>query len=190
MWSGESDVARIEIVQGDITRVAADAIVNAANSRLLPGGGVCGAIHAVGGPSIAEECRAYVAAHGPVPTGGAAVTGAGRLPAQYVIHAVGPIWSGGGAREADMLASAYRSALDIAEQLTVDSIAFPAISTGIFGFPSALAAPIAIEAVREWSAAEPHASGAGPTRPRLVTFVLFDTHTLAVFRQAFEESGA
>jgi O-acetyl-ADP-ribose deacetylase len=182
-------VTRIEIIQGDITRIAADAIVNAANSRLLPGGGVCGAIHAAGGPTITEECSAYVAAHGPVPPGGAAVTGAGRLPATYVIHAVGPIWRGGGEGEAETLASAYRSSLVLAQGLGIDSIAFPAISTGIFGFPSALAAPIAIETVRDWLAAENDAGGKNAATLQLVTFVLFDEHTMRVFWHAFEESG-
>lgn len=175
-------MAHVEIVRGDITRVAADAIVNAANGQLLPGGGVCGAIHAAGGPTIAEECRAYVAAHGPVPPGHAAATAAGRLSARYVIHAVGPVWQGGGAGEADTLASAYRSSLTLAEELALESIAFPSISTGIYGFPVELAAPIALGAVREWLSDSSLPGEVQLRHLRRVAFVLFDERTYEAFR--------
>ena len=173
---------RIEIVRGDITHIAADAIVNAANQQLLPGGGVCGAIHSAGGPTIAEECRAYVSAHGPVPPGQAAATTGGRLPARHVIHAVGPVWHGGSAGESETLAGAYRSSLALAEELGLESIAFPSISTGIYGFPVELAAPVALRAVREWLdglGGEPQ-----PRRVRRVTFVLFDDRTYAAYGRA------
>jgi O-acetyl-ADP-ribose deacetylase (regulator of RNase III) len=171
--------AGIEFVRGDITRVAADAIVNAANQQLLPGGGVCGAIHSAGGPIIAEECRAYVAAHGPVRPGHAAATSAGRLPARYVIHAVGPVYRGGHAGESETLTSAYRFSLDLAEELGLESIAFPSISTGIYGFPLELAAPVAIRAVREWLEAP---RDGRPRHVKRITFVLFDDRTYESYR--------
>jgi O-acetyl-ADP-ribose deacetylase (regulator of RNase III) len=133
----------IKVVLGDITRVKADAIVNAANEGLRGGGGVDGAIHRAGGPTIMEECRKI----GRCPTGEAVITGGGRLPAKHVIHTVGPVWAGGGNREKELLASAYRTSLAIAEQRGLTSIAFPSVSTGIYGFPIRLAAPIAVEAV-------------------------------------------
>lgn len=123
----------IRIVQGDITQERVDAIVNAANERLAHGGGVAGAIARQGGPEIQAESDAWVRQHGPVPTGSAAITGAGRLPARYVIHAVGPVW-GSGDEEAK-LASTVRSALQLAEEHGLGSISLPAISAGIFGFP-------------------------------------------------------
>jgi O-acetyl-ADP-ribose deacetylase (regulator of RNase III) len=122
---------QIDLVQGDITKEDVDAIVNAANEALAPGGGVCGAIHRRGGPSIAEECQRI----GHCPTGGAVATTAGDLPARFVIHAVGPVWRGGGAGEPELLASAYRSSLEEAVRVGARSVAFPAISTGIYGYP-------------------------------------------------------
>ena len=176
-------MAQIEIVRGDITRITSDAIVNAANEQLLRGGGVCGAIHAAGGPAIAEECRAYVAAHGPVPPGQAAATTAGRLPARYVIHAVGPVWHGGHDRESETLASAYRSSLALAEELGLESIAFPSISTGIYGFPVELAAPVALRAVRESLEVPSPSREAESGHVRRVTFVLFDERTYEVYHR-------
>lgn len=174
MWPQGSDntgkAARmhVEAVQGDITAEPVDAIVNAANEHLAPGGGVCGAIHAAGGPSIAEECRRI----GHCPTGGAVATTAGALPARQVIHAVGPVWHGGERSEADLLASAYVSALDEAARVGARSIAFPAISTGIFGYPLEEATVVAVEAVRNWK-------GEGVD---LVRFVCFDRRTFDAYR--------
>lgn len=135
----------ITFVVGDLTEQRVDAIVNAANEALAPGGGVCGAIRRAGGDEIFTEAARL----GGCATGDAKATGAGRLPARFVIHAVGPVWSGGGAREAALLASAYRRSLEIAEELGCRTIAFPALSTGIFGYPAELAAPTAVEAARE-----------------------------------------
>ena len=135
----------ITFVVGDLTQQRVDAIVNAANEALAPGGGVSGAIHRAGGPSIAEECRRL----GGCATGDAKATGAGDLPARWVIHAVGPVWQGGGAGEAELLASAYRRSLEVADELGARTVAFPALSTGIYGYPAELAAPVAVAAVRE-----------------------------------------
>lgn len=135
----------ISFVVGDLTEQRVDAIVNAANEALAPGGGVCGAIRRAGGDEIFEEAAQL----GGCATGDAKATGAGRLPAHYVIHAVGPVWTGGGAGEAGLLASAYRRSLELAEELGVRTIAFPALSTGIYGYPAEQAAPVAVAAVRE-----------------------------------------
>jgi O-acetyl-ADP-ribose deacetylase (regulator of RNase III) len=134
---------KIEVVRGDITKVAVDAVVNAANEGLRGGGGVDGAIHRAGGPVITEESRRI----GHCPTGKAVITTAGRLPASYVIHAVGPIWHGGERGEADLLKSAYESSLRLAVDHKLGSIAFPSISTGAYGYPIEKAAPVAIKAV-------------------------------------------
>jgi len=135
---------RLEVVRGDITRLEVDAIVNAANEALAPGGGVCGAIHAAAGPGLAAACAAL----GGCPTGDARLTGGHALPARHVVHAVGPVWRGGGAGEDEALASCYRRALDLAAAAGARSIAFPAISTGIFGFPLERATRIALREVR------------------------------------------
>ena len=158
---------RLEAGVGDITAEVVDAIVNAANERLAPGGGVCGAIHRAGGPAIAEECARI----GHCATGGAVATTAGDLPARWVIHAVGPVWRGGGAGEAELLASAYRSSLDVAASVGARSVAFPAISTGIYGYPLAEATAVAVAAVRAW----------GGDGVDLVRFVCFDHETLAAY---------
>ncbi len=139
----------VVLLQGDITRETTDAIVNAANSELLPGGGVCGAIHRAGGPEIAEACRRIRVERGPVPPGGAVATTGGKLPARHVIHAVGPVWQGGQNREAGTLASCYRESIRVADGLGLKSIAFPAISTGIFGYPLQQAAEVAVKAILE-----------------------------------------
>lgn len=136
----------IELQRGDITRVSADAIVNAANEHLLPGGGVSGAIHRAGGPTIAEEAAAI----GHCPTGDARATGAGALPARYVIHAVAPVWRGGNQGEPQLLAAAYRRSLEVAATLGLRSIAFPSLGTGIYGYPIELAAPVAVGAVASY----------------------------------------
>src|SRR6478672_4448543 len=128
---------KIELIKGDITKVHVDAIVNAANSSLLGGGGVDGAIYSAGGPSILEECRKIVARQGGCKTGEAVITTAGDLPARFVIHTVGPVWNGGNKNEKEKLASCYRNALRLAEEHGCRSISFPAISTGVYRFPKA-----------------------------------------------------
>ena len=138
------------VVQGDLTAETVDAIVNAANERLMHGGGVAGAISRRGGPAIQHESTAWVREHGPVPTGSAAITGAGSLPCRYVIHAVGPVW-GTGDEEAK-LASAVQAALDLADQREQRSISMPGISSGIFGFPKPLCAQVMLGAILEWLA--------------------------------------
>jgi O-acetyl-ADP-ribose deacetylase (regulator of RNase III) len=165
----------MELVQGDITRETTDAIVNAANSELLPGGGVCGAIHRAAGPSLAEECRKLRVEHGSVATGHAVATSGGRLPARYVIHTVGPVWSSGASGEPEALASAYRESIRVADELGLKSIAFPAISTGIFGYPLGEATRVAVRTVRE---ALPRAKNVNTVR-----FVVFDDAALQTYSQ-------
>jgi len=158
----------ITFVVGDLTEQRVDAIVNAANEALVAAAGVCGAIRRAGGDEIFEECARL----GGCETGDAKATGAGRLPARYVIHAVGPIWRGGGHGEADQLASAYRRALEVAEGLDCRTVAFPALSTGIFGYPPELAAPVAVAAVQELE-----------DRFDEVRFVFLDDRARTVFAQ-------
>ena len=140
----------LKVVLGDITRTKADVIVNAANSTLLGGGGVDGAIHMAGGPAILEECRKISESQGGCPPGEAVITTAGRLPAKYVIHTVGPVWHGGMRNEDQLLASAYSNSLKLAVKNGARTIAFPNISTGVYGFPKERAAKIAITAVKEF----------------------------------------
>ncbi|MCE2510362.1 MAG: O-acetyl-ADP-ribose deacetylase [Alphaproteobacteria bacterium] len=163
---------RIEILQGDITKLDVDAIVNAANNQLLRGGGVCGAIHAAAGPELEAACRAL----GGCETGDAKITQGYGLPAKHVIHAVGPVWQGGTAGEERLLAGAYRASLDLAEAHGFKSLAFPAISTGIFGFPVERATRIALTTVWEHL----HRS---PAIER-VFLVCFDQATLEIYRRA------
>ena len=134
--------------QGDITDLTTDAIVNAANSELWPGGGVCGAIHRRAGRTLADECGLVISRSGKVPEGGAAITGGGNLPARHVIHAVGPFYEDDPARAPELLASAYRESLRLARENGLRSVAFPCISTGVFGYPPEEACPVAIGAVR------------------------------------------
>jgi O-acetyl-ADP-ribose deacetylase (regulator of RNase III) len=143
---------RLEIISGDITKLQVDAIVNAANSSLLGGGGVDGAIHRAGGPEILTECRKIRETVYPegMPAGNAVITGAGRLPAQYIIHTVGPVWHGGANQEDAILQSAYRNSLDLAAESNVRSIAFPAISTGVYGFPKERAAGIVYRTITDF----------------------------------------
>ncbi len=164
----------LALMRGNIVEVQADAIVNAANSGLRGGGGVDGAIHRAGGPSIMEECRKI----GGCPTGEAVVTPAGRLPAKYVFHAVGPIYSGS-LDDQRLLASAYQSCLNLAEQHQVKSIAFPSLSTGIYGYPLELAAPIALHTIIE------HIKK--PTCLQQVLMVLFGESAYKVHEQALDK---
>src|SRR5687767_9414748 len=143
----------IKVVVGDITAQRVDAIVNAANSTLLGGGGVDGAIHRAGGPAILEECRAIRAARGPLPEGQAVITTGGRLPCRFVIHTVGPVWQGGGAGEPELLASCYRASLRLAQERRLVSVAFPSISTGAFGYPVDSAALLALSTIEDALAA-------------------------------------
>jgi O-acetyl-ADP-ribose deacetylase (regulator of RNase III) len=161
------DPGRVEIVRGDITEQRVDAIVNAANSSLLGGGGVDGAIHRAGGPAILDECRRL----GGCETGDAKATTAGNLAARWVIHTVGPVWRGGGHGEADLLASCHRRAIEVARELGARSVAFPAISTGVYGYPVGLAAEVAVGAVRGHDL-------------DLVRFVLFGDDAYDAFRSA------
>ena len=164
----------IRLVVGDITKIPADAIVNAANSSLAGGGGVDGAIHRAGGPAIMADLERRYGRGRHCPTGSAVVSDAGELPATWVIHAVGPIWRGGGAGEPDLLAAAYRASLRLAAEHGARSISFPAISCGIYGYPVDQAARIAIDTVRDVLATE-HGS------IERVTFVLFSQGTHDVF---------
>ncbi len=141
--------ATLEVLEADITQLDVDAIVNAANEQLLPGGGVCGAIHHAAGPGLAADCAGAVAELGSCPTGKARITPGHSLRARWVIHAVGPVWQGGQSREAHLLSEAYRYSLRLAGARNLASIAFPAISTGIYGFPLAEATGIAVDTVVE-----------------------------------------
>ena len=138
---------KIEVITGDITKLKIDAIVNAANPGLMGGGGVDGAIHRAGGPAILEECRMIVAKQGTCKTGEAVITTGGNLPAKFVIHTVGPVWNGGKKNEATLLADCYKNSLLLAVENKLSSIAFPNISTGIYGYPKKEAAEIAVDAV-------------------------------------------
>lgn len=166
---------RVALVQGDITTLAVDAIVNAANTSLLGGGGVDGAIHRAAGPGLLEECRRLGGAR----TGEVKLTGGHGLPARHVLHAVGPVWQGGGANEDELLASCYRGALRLAEERGLRSIAFPAISTGVYGFPIERATPIAVGEVLA-------AIGRGTSVERVV-FCCFSSGDAGVYARVLDE---
>jgi O-acetyl-ADP-ribose deacetylase len=157
---------KIELIKGDITKVDADAIVNAANSSLLGGGGVDGAIHKAGGPAILEECRKIIARQGGCKTGDAVITTAGKLPASFVIHTVGPVWNGGNNNEKEKLSNCYKNSLQLAKENNCRTIAFPNISTGIYSFPKKEAATIAVAATIDFLS--------GSTSIEKVFFVCFD----------------
>jgi O-acetyl-ADP-ribose deacetylase len=173
--------AKLCLIQGDITRQNTDAIVNAANSSLMGGGGVDGAIHRAGGPQILAECKQIVAQQGRLPTGQAVITTGGNLPARYVIHAVGPIWHSGSNHEDQLLASAYRESLRLAEKNQLKSIAFPSISTGAYGYPVAEAAGVALRTVIAFLKNE-------AVSVKAVIFVLFDSGTYEAYARAFREA--
>ncbi|MBE1236323.1 O-acetyl-ADP-ribose deacetylase [Phaeovibrio sulfidiphilus] len=162
----------MSVVQADITTLGVDAIVNAANETLLGGGGVDGAIHRAAGPGLLEECRAL----GGCPTGQARITGGHRLPARFVIHTVGPVWQGGAAGEPLLLASCYRSALALAAEHGLDTLAFSAISTGVYGYPAPQAAVVAVDTVSGFLEASP--------LPRHVVFCCFSGPSADLHREA------
>ncbi|RFM25976.1 O-acetyl-ADP-ribose deacetylase [Deminuibacter soli] len=165
----------IQLVRGDITTIHADAIVNAANSSLLGGGGVDGAIHRAGGPAILEACRAIRAKQGSCAAGEAVITTGGKLPARYVIHTVGPVWNGGSKNEEQLLANAYRNSLKLALEHGIKTIAFPNISTGIYHFPKQRAAAIAVETVQQFFAYS--------TAIEQVLFVCFDEENYNIYQK-------
>ena len=166
----------IDLTQGDITHQTLDAIVNAANSGLLGGGGVDGAIHRAGGPEILEECKKIRTIKGKCPTGEAVITSGGRLKVKYVIHTVGPIWRGGKDHEPELLSNAYRNSLKLAVENYISKIAFPSVSTGVYGYPVEHAAVIALKTVANFVKTE--------SSLELVRFVLFDIKTFNAYKKA------
>lgn len=178
---GISATHALELILGDITHETTDAIVNAANSTLLGGGGVDGAIHRAAGPELLEECKRIRASRGSLPAGQAVSTNGAQLSAKYVIHTVGPIWRGGDADEHEVLASAYRESLKLAEELACASVSFPSISTGAYGFPVRPAAAIAVREVMEFLRRAESLT--------LVRFVLFDARTHQAYAEAASEAS-
>ena len=174
----------LRLIQGDITKVEVDAIVNAANGSLMGGGGVDGAIHRCGGPAILAACKTIRRNDYPdgLPTGQAVITTGGELPAQHVIHTVGPVWRGGTVNEAMLLADAYRNSLEQARQHGLRTIAFPSISTGIYGFPIEKAAPIALQTTRDFAQQHPDAFDE-------VRFVLFSQPDFETYQRALADLG-
>ena len=170
---------RLSLVQGDITSQSTDAIVNTANSSLMGGGGVDGAIHRAGGPAILEECKQIVSRQGRLPTGKAVITTGGSLGARYIIHTVGPVWHGGHRSESDLLASAYRESLKIAVANGLKSVSFPSISTGAYGYPVAPAAEIALQTVISFLRQEESLNE--------IVFVLFDATAYETYRKTLEQ---
>jgi O-acetyl-ADP-ribose deacetylase len=170
--------AELSLIQGDITRQATDTIVNAANSGLMGGGGVDGAIHRAGGPAILEECKQIVTRQGRLPTGQAVITTAGKMPSKHVIHTVGPVWQGGQHDEPELLASAYRESLKLAAAKNLASVSFPSISTGVYGYPVDLAAPIALDEVVSFLKQ--------PSSIKKVVFVLHDPRTFEAYDTALK----
>lgn len=175
---------RVVVMQGDITEMQVDAVVNAANSTLLGGGGVDGAIHRKGGPEILSACRRIREERYPggMPTGEAVITTAGRLPSAWVIHTVGPVWAGGGNGEKELLANAYRNSLRLASERSLKSVAFPAISTGVYRYPRDLAARTSLSAIRNYLASH--------ELPETVYLVFFSEDDRQAFLDAIEGPGA
>ena len=172
---------KVSTIQGDITKQATDAIVNAANSSLMGGGGVDGAIHRAGGPAILDECKRIVARQGRLPAGKAVITTGGNLKARYVIHTVGPIWHGGSGNEAELLRSAYYECLKLATENRLASVSFPSISTGAYGYPVDEAAKVAVSTVVSFLREQ-------TTSLTEVVFVLFDSRTYQSYRSALQEA--
>ncbi len=167
-------MSAIHVIQGDITKLDVDAIVNAANSSLLGGGGVDGAIHRAGGPAILEECKQIRNRQGGCKTGEAVITTGGNLKARHVIHTVGPVWNGGSNREPELLANAYRNSLELAVEKNCATIAFPNISTGIYGYPKNDAAMVAVNTVKEFLQTQPGLQ---------VTFCCFDEENYRIYKK-------
>ena len=177
-FTGENNLGMIKLLQGDITKVEVDAVVNAANTSLLGGSGVDGAIHRAGGPAILNDCRKIVAKQGGCKTGEAVITTAGNLPAKFVIHTVGPVWNGGGKGEEQLLANAYWNSLLLAAENNIRTIAFPNISTGIYHFPKDKAAAIAVGAVKEFLE--------NNTFITEVVFICFDEENMLLYKKLLE----
>jgi O-acetyl-ADP-ribose deacetylase (regulator of RNase III) len=173
--------SRIEVIKGDITKLAVDAIVNAANSSLLGGGGVDGAIHRAGGPLILEACRKIVARQGGCKTGEAVITTAGNLPSMFVIHTVGPVWNGGNKQEAEKLSNCYINALQLAVMNDCRTLAFPNISTGVYGYPKSEAAQVAVDTISAFLAKT--------DKIEKVTLVCFDDENYFFTRQKLPEKS-
>ena len=169
---------KITIVKGDITKVQADAIVNAANTSLLGGGGVDGAIHRAGGIQILEDCRKIVARQGGCKVGEAVITTAGKLPAKYVIHTVGPVWNGGSNNEIEKLANCYKNSLKLALENNCKTIAFPGISTGIYKFPKDLAAKTSLEVINDFFQDNSQLEN--------IIFVCFDHESYSIYKKGIE----
>jgi len=174
---------KLGLVQGDITRQATEAIVNAANPNLMGGGGVDGAIHQAGGPAILEECRKVISRIGRLDTGKAVITSGGKLQAKYVIHTIGPVWHGGSRGEAELLASAYRESLKSATDYKLKSLSFPSISSGAYGYPMAEAARVALSTVIAFLRGV-------STSLEEVFFVLYDSKTYQVYSAELAESAS
>ncbi len=177
----KSALEKIELTKGDICQIPVDAIVNAANSNLCGGGGVDGAIHRAGGPSILEECRQILNNSGRCESGNAVITGAGNLPAKFVIHTVGPVWNGGYNNEAQKLASCYVSSLALAELNGCKSLSFPNISTGVYGYPREKAAPIALDSVLDYLCEHDFLEK--------VIFVCFDNENFLLMKNLLDGKG-
>jgi len=169
----------LQIIQGDITNQNTNAIVNAANSSLMGGGGVDGAIHRAGGSAILDDCKQIVAKQGKLPTGEAVITTAGNMPSKFVIHTVGPVYRGGNADEPKLLANAYQNSLTLAAEKKLESVSFPSISTGVFSYPLDDAANIALKTVIEFLRSN--------EQIKLVTFVLFDDRTFSTYQNMLNQ---
>ncbi len=168
---------KITLIKGDITKLAVDAIVNAANSSLMGGGGVDGAIHKAGGPQILKECKAIVEKQGECQTGDAVITNGGDLPAKYVIHTVGPIWRGGTNNEVNLLRQAYRNVMILAEKHDINTLALPNISTGVYSFPKEKAAKIAFQTVKNFEA----------IKVKEIFFICFDDKNYSLYQDLMNE---
>lgn len=171
---------QVYIIKGDITQLKVDAIVNAANSSLMGGGGVDGAIHRAAGPELLEECKSIIRTIGSCPPGKAVITGGARLPARFVIHTVGPVWRGGYFREHELLTSCYRESLQLAEEKKLTSLAFPCISTGVYGFPKQEAVKVVSSLIHSWPWKR--------SSVQEVYFVVFDDENYQLYKKAFPKA--